>query len=100
MPILPAKCKTKQSLEDHIENLHEKTKSFRCDICSKVLNCRQSLRMHNQRFHTNDTFKCDFCTMVFKTNQDFLRHLKRIHQSNNEKVDCKSSKKFRSTCQA
>jgi len=96
--LLPGKCKfclkklSIRQLKQHIINFHmrtkqkskkpiSKTKSFQCQICSKILSTKRNLNMHISNH--NKRIKCKFCEKLFGTQSRFKIHIRDCHENPN-----------------
>ncbi len=68
------------SLNRHINSVHEKINIFNCDLCNKIFTRTDLLRRHIKSVHEKETIKCSHC------NQDILKRDKSRHEKNCEKV--------------
>ena len=69
---------------DHIAWAHE-GKTFDCDLCEKIFDCRVNLRNHVFKVHREEKkMKCDFCEMNFFTLALQNNHMKLSHKISRE----------------
>ena len=69
---------TKQSLVDHLKNVHEKViKINSCNICGQAFKLKIDLIHHK----TQDHLRCTICLKEFNSYQKMNTHLKQIHQA-------------------
>ena len=53
-------------LKDHIASIHEREKSFECDMCQSKFTLKGSLKVHITTVHEGDKpLKCDMCNSKF-----------------------------------
>lgn len=52
-------------LSNHVNRLHNTDTDETCSICSKVLNCKMSLKKHMKSVHGVRKHACSFCDKAF-----------------------------------
>lgn len=72
-------------LSDIIKMYTEKTNSFRCDICEKVLNRKDNYDRHVRVCKAE--FKCFYCDYTFKFSSHRALHVHREHKDKLFKCD-------------
>ena len=65
-------------LQEHIENVHKKTKEYQCDLCDKKFGRSGSLLGHQKTIHSNETFTCIICNKSLR--KSFYKRHMRIHE--------------------
>lgn len=77
--------KTKYNLTAHIRNVHMKQKTFKCPICDKIFNYKNSYIYH-QRHHTGERpYQCYLCGVVYSTSSKLSKHMKGTHSTQSHK---------------
>ena len=94
-------------MKDHITNVHEGQRNFKCDLCGKYFGRKQDLKKHKTNVHDtveklrkrsvligsenvksinepknrkeNETFKCEICCRIFSNKCNLRVHATAIH---------------------
>ena len=70
----------KRSLNTHIREAHNDLQiKAKCDICDKVLDNRNKLKIHNNLNHVEKSFKCTICADAFTYKKLLELHVGRKH---------------------
>ena len=77
-------CSQKQNLKHHVEGVHEHLKSFNCEICDKVFQQTNHLKVHKDSVHFGIKHDCEECTKSFSTKSHLLRHMRIKHGEKSE----------------
>jgi len=56
-----------------IQYLQKAGRTFKCDVCSKMLMNKETLRRH-MRLHAEKTHKCQYCSKCFLYSSDLKKH--------------------------
>lgn len=60
--------------------VHAKPKSFRCDICNKILADRHTMKNHIERIHRRAfEFECQECGKKFNLKKQLSAHVRSVH---------------------
>ena len=65
-------------LQDHIDEIHLKLKSFQCEKCQRCFRGKFHLENHMNNIHTN-LFKCSECEKSFSIISKLKRHENEVH---------------------
>jgi len=73
---------SKEEMETHVEEKHDKTKSGECIYCGRHSVKKLQLSAHVRRFHSHIAIKCDLykCSHFVKNQADLEKHKKEAHQ--------------------
>ena len=71
-------------LKNHIQFVHEKTRSFKCSLCDKAYKTKTHLKEHFSSIHETFTKKCDHCDKIYNKRQSLNVHIKRVHIKKDE----------------
>ena len=84
--------RSRQNLNQKLEDKSNKGEIFKCDVCDKKYKTSGALNLHFTSLHSGNTFKCDICPSRF-TQKGYLKtHIESIHNGNTFKCDiCPSS---------
>ena len=78
-------------LAQHIDNVHNKFETFKCDFCEQMLTNKDGLQNYIRRVHNFIHFQsnqCDVCSKLFD-NKYYLQHHKRTsHDKPIEIIPC------------
>ena len=61
------------------EVVSEKTKSFKCELCSKEFSHNKYLKQHVIHVHEGVKFKCDKCVKEFSSKVHLKNHQNYVH---------------------
>ena len=70
----------KQDLEDHQQDIHGYITSFRCQECSKLFSKKSALNLHKKRTHPIKIFRCALCGKKTNLKQSLIKHMK-VHSN-------------------
>ena len=90
----PYHCKHCDRKDDSIHHYynhvktHSDAKNYICEICSKPLKNKDSIRMHKTIFHEKQEIVCDICGYKASNKEYLLRHVKRVHNKSYECQYC------------
>ena len=74
-------CGPSGDLKRHLEQVHEKKKQFRCEICSKDFFRKQHMRDHIAAVHEGKKpFKCENCGTNFAKAFQLKSHIVSVHE--------------------
>ena len=65
---------TRTTLTRHLESQHEGTWNFKCYKCSVNFESKDSLKLHKEKIHFNETFKCHDCERSFTRIETLKKH--------------------------
>jgi len=65
---------TRTTLTRHLESQHEGTGNFKCHKCSVNFESKDSLKLHKEKIHFNETFKCHDCERSFTRIETLKKH--------------------------
>merc|ERR1711874_166743 len=69
------------SLKKHIKDVHDKVRTFECDICQKKFGQSSSVKEHIMARHRNERpYQCLVCSKTFAHKANFTRHMKTVHR--------------------
>ena len=66
---------TKCVLECHVNGVHTREKSYRCDICCKEFFHPSSFKNHKRQMHGSKTYMCDICSKQFRRPAGLRNHM-------------------------
>ncbi|KAE8747660.1 hypothetical protein FOCC_FOCC005639 [Frankliniella occidentalis] len=64
---------TTTEMEDHLQKLHSKARSFLCNICNIYFNNKSALIRH-RNIHNSPSLKCELCGALFTYPYQLRRH--------------------------
>ncbi|XP_014215951.1 zinc finger protein 510 [Copidosoma floridanum] len=86
------KCGSKQSVRSHILNHHQKlAKDFPCDICGKLFYRKNQMQTHRVIHDKSRRFKCNLCSSYLLSRESLQLHMQRSHQKNYACDNCEKS---------
>ena len=65
----------RQKLDQKLEDILQKEKIFKCDICSKTYNTNGALNCHFSSIHNGKTFKCHIFPSTFTQKSSMKMHI-------------------------
>ena len=88
--------KNKETLDSHIQHIHQNNKKQMCNVCGKILRNKKSLKEHTESQHSNLEFPCMECGRIFGTKNLRNIHTRRNHMDRERQHKCqKCEKAFR-----
>ena len=77
----------KKTLDQHISDVHEKLKPYKCDDCGESFAQKSSLDKHIASQHREDLklVKCPDCDLKFKHSKELEKHITQFHTVTNYK---------------
>lgn len=78
---------SKEFLLTQHSHIHTGIKMYRCDSCDKAFAKRDSLRIHNKKYHQEETtvrydYTCEDCKIGFKSFENFKIHVAKCNSQN------------------
>ena len=65
----------------HINNVHERLKNHKCDLCDKNFGYSQTLKRHIESVYERmKKHKCKLCEKAFSQVADLKRHINSVHE--------------------
>ena len=83
-PHCPNLLSNKDSLEHHINRVHELTKKYPCTLCDEAFFDSRSLKKHERKHTGLDLVNCGVCGKEFANKTLFDRHYKTVHEKSKE----------------
>ncbi|TRY79818.1 hypothetical protein TCAL_14780 [Tigriopus californicus] len=74
--------KSQRYLDCHVARFHDKSETFKCDVCAKGFSTTFLLKDHKRRNHQERTFKCAHCGKMMYSKNNLIAH-ERIHTGEN-----------------
>ena len=74
-PFCNASFTSKKSQMEHMQEAHDATKKVRCTICSRMLSCAQSLRIHMVTHTGAQKYHCSICDKRFTQKHHYKGHM-------------------------
>ena len=74
--------RSKENLNLHIQNIHQKLKPYQCSFCSMKFSHRNGRIYHERKIHTlNLPYQCEYdgCTHVFPCKSAMMAHIRSAH---------------------
>ena len=69
-----------QYFQDHVRNVHQKLKSYKCHLCQNSFSQKSNLNSHVKLFHLGiKPHKCSICPSSFGGSGELKRHVSEIH---------------------
>ena len=75
------KSKSLFPLKIHVRTVHEKVKSFMCDLCSKAFSHSSHLKAHTHTDTDLRNFKCKLCPKAFHSGPHLKNHVEAVHNN-------------------
>ena len=75
-----------RALQDHI-NAHFAIFNYKCNECNLKFSQATGLRRHNDKNHDHLVFKCGICEKIFNSRDSTQIHLRRTHKLAGQTVD-------------
>ncbi|XP_048575671.1 uncharacterized protein LOC5510132 [Nematostella vectensis] len=73
-------CESPSELETHLEAVHKRPPSRRCDVCNTYLSSTKALALHMMLCHgTWRPYQCQYCGYYFKCETSIIRHMESNH---------------------
>jgi len=72
--ICPANYSRKESLNIHIETVHEGKKPFKCSLCDTNFPRKAELTKHKLSIHGGGSIQCPMCDCAFSDKLRFEKH--------------------------
>ena len=68
--------------DEHVANVHLRTKMLSCDICAHQCSSTSNLRRHKEEKHTTERLQCEFClrngkNSLFSRGPNLARHFRK-----------------------
>ena len=80
-PICDYRCKTKSSLKDHIDAIHEEKKPHKCSICDYSCKSESNLKRHIDAIHEGKKpHECSICDYSCATKAHLKHHIDAVHE--------------------
>ena len=70
---------SKQHLDRHISNVHERKKPYDCKVCNSKFATKGSLKNHMNVHEERNLFGCNNCTKTYQLENSLRRHIKNVH---------------------
>jgi uncharacterized C2H2 Zn-finger protein len=77
----------KHNVDRHIQTVHLKQKSFKCDKCDASFTAKESLQRHINSIHLEQCFVCKHCEQSFNCKNNMQRHVNSAHLKMKYKCD-------------
>ena len=81
-------------LINHIKNVHEKQRNYKCDTCNKAFAQKGGLKMHIRNIHEGERrFECKLCNKTFTQLVVLKSHEQSSIHNKNKMFKCESCQK-------
>ena len=70
---------SKEELEAHIGNIHDKPPAYKCDHCTKSFSSRKLIDLHISEKHHVDYIQCSYCKLRVQNKSQLDEHMKESH---------------------
>lgn len=83
--VCPICCKTFSStsaLKVHVETIHDRKHSYKCEECDETFNKKTNMQNHLRRVHQaaeSKRLQCDLCNKKFLCPSELRKHVERVH---------------------